>query len=537
MVHHDLWDYDLTAAPKLLTVRHGGRSRDIVAQLTKHGQLFVFDRVTGEPLWPIEERPVPKSAVPGEQAWPTQPFPVRPAPFARQSFTREEINPHLGPEEKARVLERFLAAANEGIFTPLAVGREQFTMPGQFGGGNWGGSAADPTTGMLYVRTTDQPTISELREFDPKEPSTTPPTSAREDGLKLFTGTRYTGPLGQAFRAKSGPSAIGPPWSEIVAYDLNEGTIKWRAPFGTSPALAARGITDTGNARRAWRNGPVVTAGGLIFLGSWADRTVRAFDARTGKPLWEFALKANQKASCRCSRSTAGNMSRSARQGPRRVRLRRLRRTKRCRGWRRRRGTTCSLCRRRRNENATGNRMKKPLMLAAVVLAVLASRGPLQGAASESSQAGTKPPAFQRAPDALERVSHRTRTAVGDDRLTRWRYGIDTASLHNLSADRSAEARRAKVEARSAEADLTFLDAVVRTDAIVVEFVEGGAAQKVGPRLQKDLNDTLTDSERAAVRAGMGMPCGCSPTASTPSPATRRRDERRWRSPGQWAPR
>jgi glucose dehydrogenase len=293
MVHHDLWDYDLTAAPKLLTVRHGSRSRDIVAQLTKHGFLFVFDRATGEPLWPIEERPVPKSSVPGEHAWPTQPFPLRPAPFARQSFTREEINPHLGPEEKARVLERFLAAANEGLFTPLALGREQFTMPGQFGGGNWGASAADPTTGMLYVRTIDQPTISELREFDPNEPANQPQSSAREAGLHLFTGKRYTGPLGQAFRTKSGLSAIGPPWSEIVAYDLNEGAIKWRAPFGTSPALAARGVTDTGNARRAWRNGPVVTAGGLIFLGSWADRTVRAFDVRNGKLLWEHPLKAN----------------------------------------------------------------------------------------------------------------------------------------------------------------------------------------------------------------------------------------------------
>lgn len=129
--------------------------------------------------------------------------------------------------------------------------------------------------------------------------------------------------------------------------------------------------------------------------------------------------------------------------------------------------------------------MKKPLMLAAVVLAVLAARGPLSGAArsdDEGAQTGAKPAAFQRAPDALERVSYRTRTAVGDDRLTRWKFGIDTTSMRNV----------------------TFLDAVVRTDAIVVEFVEGSAAQKAGPRLQKDLDDTLTDSERAAVRAGMG---------------------------------
>lgn len=293
-VHHDLWDYDLTAAPKLLTVRHDGRLRDIVVQAAKHGFLFAFDRVSGEPLWPIEERPVPKSGTLGEHASPTQPFPTRPAPFARQLFTRDQINPYLTDDEKARVLERFTTAANEGLFTPLVVGREQFVMPGQFGGANWGATAADPTTGMLYVRTTDHPTISELREFDPNEPnSNQAQPSAREDGLRLFAGKRYTGPLGQAFRAKSGLSAIAPPWSEIVAYDMNDGTIKWRAPFGTSPALAARGITNTGNGRRAWRNGPVVTAGSVIFLGSWADRTVRAFDARNGKPLWEYPLKAN----------------------------------------------------------------------------------------------------------------------------------------------------------------------------------------------------------------------------------------------------
>ncbi|MGH7215597.1 MAG: PQQ-binding-like beta-propeller repeat protein, partial [Tepidisphaeraceae bacterium] len=112
-------------------------------------------------------------------------------------------------------------------------------------------------------------------------------------GMTLFPGVRYTGPLGRAFRAGNGMTAIGPPWSEIVAYDLNEGVIKWRVPFGTSPALAARGITHTGNGRRVWRNGPAVTAGGLIFLGSWSDRTVRAFDKDTGKVLWEHALKAN----------------------------------------------------------------------------------------------------------------------------------------------------------------------------------------------------------------------------------------------------
>ncbi len=391
MVHHDLWDYDLTAAPKLMTVRHDGRMVDIVAQVTKTGQLFVFDRVTGIPLWPIEERPVPASDMPGEHAWPTQPFPTKPEPFGRLSFTADDLNPHLDPASRASVEKRFLAARRDGVFTPPSEARESIMLPGQFGGANWGAGAADPATGMLYVRTLHHPTIHRLTEFDPARergnaadgnrgreiyarlcsschgepesgairtmdrtgtipvatfsgervrtrvrqgqgqmpaftddvlsepelrdvlahlgvaapapavrrepeivaPDSPKPLSARDEGLALYQGKRYTGPLGRAFRAENGLSALSPPWAEIVAYDLNQGTLKWRVPLGTSPALAARGITNTGNGRRAWRNGPAVTAGGLIFIGSWADRTVRAFDSATGASLWARPLKAN----------------------------------------------------------------------------------------------------------------------------------------------------------------------------------------------------------------------------------------------------
>jgi quinoprotein glucose dehydrogenase len=390
-VHHDLWDYDLTAAPTLMTVRHNGRMVDVVAQAGKTGFLYVFDRVTGAPVWPIEERPVPASDVKGEAAWPTQPFPAKPAPFARQSVTVNEINPFLDPEEARQLRQRFLAARNEGIFTPPTLDREQIMLPGQFGGANWGGPAADPTSGMLFVPVSHHPTIHQLREYRPNEPAvegppevrgraayqrlclschgepeagtirtmdragtivlarltgerfrtqirqgqgqmppfapetlTEPdlrgvlaylgvrdadsaaaaivdgprpgepaPLSARDEGLALFRDPRYTGPLGRAFRTENGMTAIAPPWSEIVAYDLNEGTIKWRVPVGTSPALAARGIKDTGNGRRFWRNGPVVTAGGLLFIGTWADRTVRALETATGAVLWERALDAN----------------------------------------------------------------------------------------------------------------------------------------------------------------------------------------------------------------------------------------------------
>ena len=391
-VHHDLWDYDLTAAPKLMTVRHNGRLVDIVAQAAKQGQLFVFDRVTGQPLWPIEERPVPASDMPGEHAWPTQPFPTKPEAFGRLTFTAADLNPYLDPASRASVEKRFLAARSDGVFTPPSESRESIMLPGQFGGANWGAGAADPATGMLYVRTLHHPTIHQLTEFDPSErtaagdgnrgrtayarlcsschgdlaagairtmdrtgtipvatfsgdrvrtrvrqgqgqmpaftddvlseaelrdvlaylgvsapaapagrrepevvlaPDAPKPLSARDEGLALYKGKRYTGPLGRAFRADTGLSALSPPWAEIVAYDLNEGTRRWRVPLGTSPALAARGITDTGNGRRAWRNGPAVTAGGLIFIGSWADRTVRAFDTATGASVWTRQLKAN----------------------------------------------------------------------------------------------------------------------------------------------------------------------------------------------------------------------------------------------------
>ena len=294
-VHHDLWDYDLTTAPKLLTVRHNGAMVDIVAQATKFGLLYVFNRVTGEPLWPIEERPVPKSDVPGEESYPTQPFPTKPPPFARLKLDITDINPHLDDQERERLRGILKNARNEGLFTPQSLTHDQISIPGELGGSNWGGAAADPTTGMLYVRTADQPGIHKLREANLNE---TPPGGAASGPprppLPQIPGvTRYTARLGAMFVAKNGLLAIGPPWAELVAYDLNEGTITWRAPLGTVRALAEKGIKNTGNARRVHRNGPVATAGGLIFIGTNADGMVRAFDKDNGRILWERQLEAN----------------------------------------------------------------------------------------------------------------------------------------------------------------------------------------------------------------------------------------------------
>ncbi|MCC7043146.1 MAG: PQQ-binding-like beta-propeller repeat protein, partial [Acidobacteria bacterium] len=163
MVHHDLWDYDNAAAPQLTTIRHNGRLRDVVVQAGKTGFLYVFDRVTGEPIWPIEERPVPPSDVPGEAAWPTQPFPTVVPPFTPQTLSVDDINPYvLTPDERAAWRERIGKARNRGLFTPPAIGVDTVSIPGAQGGANWGTTAAHPTDGLFYVLGITVPSIYQL---------------------------------------------------------------------------------------------------------------------------------------------------------------------------------------------------------------------------------------------------------------------------------------------------------------------------------------------------------------------------------------
>src|SRR6266404_4686615 len=276
MVHHDIWDYDDATAPKLLTVRHGGKRVDIVAQVSKQGFVWVFDRVTGEPLWPIEERPVPRSDMPGEETWPTQPFPLQPPPFARQKFTADDLSPFLSPQDRARFRDEILSARNEGLFTPPGR-RNTVQMPGNNGGANWSGAAIDPTKGTLYVVSKDLPAMLKL-EPDPGQKREPPPS---ED-------ERYVSGFGFML-ASNGLSPIAPPWSSLTAYDLNQGTILWKIPLGDVPELAAKGIRNTGS--HYPKVGPVVTAGGLIFTGT-RDREVRALDVETGKVLWEKQVDA-----------------------------------------------------------------------------------------------------------------------------------------------------------------------------------------------------------------------------------------------------
>jgi glucose dehydrogenase len=270
MVHHDIWDYDNPTAPKLLTVRHGGRNVDVVAQVSKQGYVWVFERETGRPLWPIEERPVPASDMPGEKTSPTQPFPTRPPPFARLSFTVDDLSPFLSEADRTRFRTAMLAARNEGPFTPPARGGT-IQMPGNNGGANWGGAAVDPRNGTLVVVSKDLPSLLKLEEKQSADPT---------------AAARYESGFGFMI-ASDGLAAIKPPWTSLTVYDLNAGTIKWQIPLGDVPELAAKGFKNTGTHHP--KVGPIVTATGLIFTGT-RDKKVRAFDLENGKLLWEHEL-------------------------------------------------------------------------------------------------------------------------------------------------------------------------------------------------------------------------------------------------------
>src|SRR5882724_5403530 len=179
MVHHDIWDYDDPTAPKLLTLHQNGKTIDAVAQVSKQGFVWVFNRVTGEPVWPIEERPVPKSDMPGETTWPTQPFPTKPPPYARQKFTVDDLSPYLSPEDRAKFRDQILSARNEGLFTPPGR-RDTVQMPGNNGGANWGGAAVDSSKGMLVVVSKDLPSMLRLT------PDKTPEAADAERYLSGF---------------------------------------------------------------------------------------------------------------------------------------------------------------------------------------------------------------------------------------------------------------------------------------------------------------------------------------------------------------
>jgi len=205
LVHHDLWDYDASAAPQLVTVNHDGKRVDAVAVAGKNGFLYAFDRVTGKPLWPIEERPVPASKVPGEQAWPTQPFPTVLPPFARQGMTSKDITPYfLTPEERDSLTNR-IDSMQTGFYTPLSQEKETLALPGAVGGAAWGNTASNPDQGMVYVLSIDWPSFYgklEQHGFVPKEGALL--ASLPEGGHNLYTKNC------QACHGANREGAVGP---------------------------------------------------------------------------------------------------------------------------------------------------------------------------------------------------------------------------------------------------------------------------------------------------------------------------------------
>ena len=348
-IRHDVWDFDFPAAPSLVTVTRNGQKVDAVAQMAKTGYVFVLDRKTGAPLFPIANRKVPPSPLDGEKLSETQPYPVKPPPFTRQAFTEDMIT-NRTPEAHAAVLATFKQVDSKGIFTPPSL-RGTMLFPGTDGGGEWGGAAFDPDTALLYVNSNEQPWIIRMVTHDTtslynnncaschrSDRTGTPPTfpslvdigqrrtreqiaSIIREGTGRMPGFDYLGrgineivdflltgkDTGSAvvkdanwqkyrnegyilFRDPDGYPPLTPPWGTLNAIDLNKGEICWQIPFGEYPELIAKGIKNTGSDNYG---GPVVTSNGLLFIGATNfDKKFRAYDKLTGKLLWETILPA-----------------------------------------------------------------------------------------------------------------------------------------------------------------------------------------------------------------------------------------------------
>ncbi|MCA9128384.1 MAG: pyrroloquinoline quinone-dependent dehydrogenase [Planctomycetales bacterium] len=268
-LHHDLWDHDIPVYPNLVTVQQNGRNVDAVAQVTKTGYVFLFDRLTGEPLFEVREQTVAPSTISSERAWPTQPIPVRPPPFSAIAMTEEDVT-NIGPENRAFVLEKMRDLETGPEFNPPSL-KGTVVVPGFHGGATWSGAAFDPDTGWLYLNSNNQPNIITLV-----------PQPAGSDYEYRITGYNK-------FLDQEGYPAIKPPWGQLNAIDLNRGEIVWQKTLGEYPELIARGIPPTGTESFG---GTIVTAGGLVFIAGTRDEKFRGFDKRTGELLWQTKLPA-----------------------------------------------------------------------------------------------------------------------------------------------------------------------------------------------------------------------------------------------------
>jgi glucose dehydrogenase len=281
LTHHDVWDYDAEAAPALVELIREGKKIPAVVAVSKPGLMFFLDRDTGKSLYPVEERPVPQSDVTGEETWPTQPFPLKPPPLARTAMKPEEIFTGEPEHEKfcRELVEKIGGIHNYGAYTPYSSKEFRVIFPGQQGGPNYGGVAVEPKLGYVFVNSRN---VAGMGRLD----------KTKEGDQVAY---RRFSPLGAgSFNARFWNPATQwpcqqPPWAELLAVNANSGDIVWRVALGISEELEARGIHNTG---AFGQGGPIVTAGGLVFIAGTIDKRFRAFEARTGKLLWETKLDA-----------------------------------------------------------------------------------------------------------------------------------------------------------------------------------------------------------------------------------------------------
>jgi quinoprotein glucose dehydrogenase len=282
LVHHDLWDFDLPAAPTLIDVKRGGRTIPAVAVMTKVTTLFVFDRVTGDPIYGIEERPVPKSTVPGEASWPTQPFPRKPEPLGRTTFDPAKDFYGLTPDHAAFCKDLWdkNGMYTQGPFTPPGLEGYAVTFPSTLGGGNWNGLSYDGGQGLVFTNVMNLGQVARMVQGVP-----------RGGGEQTWMRTTpWGGVVGRFWNPENKIPCSAPPFGELVAVDVNKGEIAWRVPLGFIESLKAQGFGHTGALNIG---GTIATAGGLLFVGATNDKRFRAFDSHTGAQLWETELEAS----------------------------------------------------------------------------------------------------------------------------------------------------------------------------------------------------------------------------------------------------
>ena len=274
LVHHDLWDYDLAAPPALFDIRRGGRVIPAVAQITKMGLLFVFDRVTGEPVYGMEERAVPQTTVPGEVTAKTQPFPVKPPPLGRNTLTEPDL--YNRSPDHARFCKELFEANHMTIgppFTPLPLEGNALLFPSTLGGGNWGGVSVDPARGLLFAN------VMHIGQWGHME----------KRGDEYVRALAY-GQYARFWDRETRVPCQNPPFGEMIAVDLASGDIAWRSVLGRVDSLEAIGVRDTGSVNLG---GSIATAGGVIFIGATNDARFHAYDSQSGKLLWEEKVPAN----------------------------------------------------------------------------------------------------------------------------------------------------------------------------------------------------------------------------------------------------